>query len=491
MATKKEIAICIELVGSAAKRNYARSKVLPSIIVAQACLESGYLTSELAQMANNLFGIKWTAHQTPKKYAYKGCEWAVFNSIEECVIQHGGYYNSKPHYYSALIGEKDLDKALTILDESPYCADEGYKGKLSKLIKQYDLTQFDDVKGVKPMKILIDPGHRNNAQDCGVTQFDEVKGEKQMVIVIDPGHRNNAQDCGAVGNGLKESVLALEISKMLKEELEACGQTCYLTRNSENETISVSARPQKAKQLEANLLISIHINSASSAAEGIEVLYKTQKGLAEKVCKGLVEATGARNRGAKQRTDLGVLNGFDKSILIECGFISNPKEANLMSQKDYKKKLVKGIVKGVAQEFGFSIQQSDATTEDMDLSKAVHKIVVSGVEINEKKLVKGIVKGVAQEFGFSIQQSDATTEDMDLSKAVHKIVVSGVEINEVSWNHMDRMKLEYVPGLLKKLGGLDHLIEEEVISNEELWRSGKYTKENVRSLLIKYANQLG
>ncbi len=418
MATKKEIAICIELVGSAAKRNYARSKVLPSIIVAQACLESGYLTSELAQMANNLFGIKWTAHQTPKKYFYKGCEWAVFNSIEECVIQHGGYYNSKPHYYSALIGEKDLDKALTILDESPYCADEGYKGKLSKLIKQYDLTQFDDVKGVKPMKILIDPGHRNNAQDCG-----------------------------AVGNGLKESALALEISKMLKEELEACGQTCYLTRRSENETISLSARPQKAKQLGADLLISVHINSASSAAEGIEVLYKTQKDLAEKVCKGMVEATGARNRGAKQRTDLGVLNGFDKSILLECGFISNTKEANLMSQKDYKKKLVKGIVKGVAQEFEFSITQN--------------------------------------------QQLDETTEDIDLSKAVHKTAVSGVEINEASWNHMNRMKLEYVPGLLKKLGGLDYLIEEEVISNEELWRSGKYTKKNVRSLLIKYANQLG
>ena len=411
MATKKEVDICIELVGGAAKRNYARSQVLSSIIVAQACLESGYMTSELAEMANNLFGIKWTAHQTPQKYAYKGCEWAVFNSIEECVIQHGDYYNSKPHYYAGLVGEKDLDKALTAIDESPYCADEGYKDKLLKLIQQYDLTQFD-----------------------------EVKGEEQMVIVIDPGHRNNKNDCGAVGNGLKESVLALEIAKMLKEELEACGHICYLTRNSETETISVDARPRKAKQLGADLLISVHINSASSAAEGIEVLYNTQKGLAEKVCKGMVEATGTRNRGAKQRTDLGVLNGFDKSILIECGFISNPKEAKLMSQKDYKKKLVKGIIKGVAQEFGFSPQVG---------------------------------------------------EDVDLSKAVHKIVVSGVEINEVSWNHMDRMKLEYVPGLLKKLGGLDHLVAEKIISDDELWRSGKYSKKSVRSLLIKYANQLG
>lgn len=416
MATKKEVDICIELVGSAAKRNYARSQVLSSIIVAQACLESGYMTSELAEMANNLFGIKWTAHQTPKKYAYKGCEWAVFNSIEECVIQHGDYYNSKPHYYAGLIGEKDLDKALTALDESPYCADEGYKDKLLKLIKQYDLTQFDEVKGEEQMV---------------------------MVIVIDPGHRNNKNDCGAVGNGLKESVLALEIAKMLKEELEACGHICYLTRSTETETISVDARPRKAKQLGADLLISIHINYASSSAEGIEVLYNTQKGLAEKVCKGMVEATGARNRGTKQRTDLGVLNGFDKSILIECGFISNPKEAKLMNTKEY-----------------------------------------------QKKLVKGIVKGVAQEFGISIQQSNVATEDAGLTKAVHKIAISGVEINEVSWNHMDRMKLEYVPGLLKKLGGLDHLVAEKIISDDELWRSGRYSKKSVRSLLIKYASRL-
>ena len=418
MATKEEVQRCINLVGTAARKNYSNSKVLPSIITAQACLESGYLTSELARFANNCFGIKWTAHKTSRKHNYRGCEWAVFNSIEECVIQHGDYYNSKPHYYSGLIGEKDLDRALTALDESPYCADAGYKDKLSKLIKQYNLTQFDGVKGDEPMKILIDPGHKRNAQDCG-----------------------------AVGNGLKESELALSISKLLKEELEACGQTCYLTRSTENEAISVSARPQKAKQLGADLLISVHINSASSTAEGIEVLYKTQKGLAEKVCKGMVEATGARNRGAKQRTDLAVLNGFNNSILLECGFISNPKEAQLMNTKEYQKKLVKGIVKGLAQEFGFSITQN--------------------------------------------QQSDAATEDADLSKAVHKIAVSGVEINEVSWNHMDRMKLEYVPGLLKKLGGLDYLVEEGIISDDELWRNGKYTKENVRSLLIKYANSLG
>ena len=418
MATKDEVQRCIELVSVAAQRNYSSSKVLPSIIVAQACLESGYLTSELATKANNCFGIKWAAYKTPRKHSYKGIDWSVFNSIEECVIQHGVYYNSKPHFYAELIGETDLNKALDALDKSPYCADVGYKEKLLKIINQYDLTRFDNTKGE----------------------------HKSMKILIDPGHRNNLSDCGAVGNGLKESELALSISKLLKVELEACGQTCYLTRSTENEAISVSDRPKKAKELGADLLISVHINSAGPAAEGIEVLYKTQKALAEKVCNGMVAKTGARNRGAKQRTDLGVLNGFDKSILLECGFISNAKEAKLMNTKEYQKKLVKGIVKGVAEEFGFSNL------------------------VNHDPLV---------------------TQDYALITAVNEIIASGVNINAASWNDVNKINLKYVPGLLNKLGGLNKLVTDGVISSTEIWENGTYPVNHVRSLLIKYANRLG
>ena len=39
-----------------------------------------------------------------------------------------------------------------------------------------------------------------------------------MKIMIDPGHRNNVHDYGAAGNGLKESAIALAISKKLKKE---------------------------------------------------------------------------------------------------------------------------------------------------------------------------------------------------------------------------------------------------------------------------------
>lgn len=82
-------------------------------------------------------------------------------------------------------------------------------------------------------------------------------------------------------------------------------------------------------------------------------------------------------------------------------------------------------------------------------------------------------------------------EDPELKKAVTKIIDSGININDASWNRLDRINLKNVPALLNKLGGVDSLVEGKVISNDEVWRSGSYTKENVRSLLIKYVSKLG
>ena len=129
-----------------------------------------------------------------------------------------------------------------------------------------------------------------------------------MKIMIDPGHRNNAHDFGASGNGLKESAIALAISKKLKKDFEAAGHTVFLTRSSENETIGINQRPAEAKKYGCDWLISVHINAAANnKAKGVEVCYRTQKTMADAVCNAMAHATGMYNRGIKQRNDLGVL----------------------------------------------------------------------------------------------------------------------------------------------------------------------------------------
>ena len=83
------------------------------------------------------------------------------------------------------------------------------------------------------------------------------------------------------------------------------------------------------------------------------------------------------------------------------------------------------------------------------------------------------------------------SDDLELFKAVQKIIKSGITINFNSWKRTDLINLKNVPMLLVKLGGIDKLVADKIISDRVLWNNGKYTADNVRSLLIKYANKLG
>lgn len=85
-----------------------------------------------------------------------------------------------------------------------------------------------------------------------------------------------------------------------------------------------------------------------------------------------------------------------------------------------------------------------------------------------------------------------TTQEKDdeLYDAVSKIIKGGINIEFNSWKRIDLIKLSNVPFLLNKLGGIDKLVKDKVISDGTLWKTGKYNVNHVRSLLIKYAKTL-
>ena len=88
------------------------------------------------------------------------------------------------------------------------------------------------------------------------------------------------------------------------------------------------------------------------------------------------------------------------------------------------------------------------------------------------------------------QPPKTQVKDEELIKAVNKIIQSGINLNAQQWNDMECIKLQYVPVLLSKLGGLNALISKKIISNSALWQQKKYNETHVRALLIKYANSL-
>ncbi|MDA3731420.1 lysozyme [Niameybacter massiliensis] len=134
-----------------------------------------------------------------------------------------------------------------------------------------------------------------------------------------------------------------------------------------------------------------------------------------------------------------------------------------------------------------------------NLLNAINAKDWNDVAIQIRLYNKARVNGVLTELKGLTRRRDAEAElflkpvieDEELKKAVTKIIDSGVQINDASWNRLDRINLKNVPALLNKLGGIDSLVEGKVISNDGVWRSGNYTKENVRSLLIKYASKVG
>jgi N-acetylmuramoyl-L-alanine amidase len=93
-------------------------------------------------------------------------------------------------------------------------------------------------------------------------------------VVIDPGH--GGHDKGASKNGANESLIALEISKMLAEKLQKNGYKVLMTR-SKDESISLEKRAAIANRSNADLLISIHLNSSTDArAQGKEFYFQNQ-----------------------------------------------------------------------------------------------------------------------------------------------------------------------------------------------------------------------
>ncbi|WP_054743700.1 N-acetylmuramoyl-L-alanine amidase family protein [Cellulosilyticum ruminicola] len=176
------------------------------------------------------------------------------------------------------------------------------------------------------------------------------------IVVIDPGH--GGSDAGALGNGLKEKEInykhAMGVYLLLEEDPNI---KVYTTRASDVYP-TLQFRTQLANEIEADLFVSFHNNSAGAAANGSETLYypsvtnTTSKEMAQIVQNNIIKYCGTSNRGIKPRADLYVLRTSNMpAILIEAGFISNPSEANLINSKSFINQFSKAVYEGIIASF--------------------------------------------------------------------------------------------------------------------------------------------
>ncbi len=171
-------------------------------------------------------------------------------------------------------------------------------------------------------------------------------------IVIDPGH--GGPDSGAVGiNGLKETDVVLEISKMVTGYLEAKGVKVLMTRSSEID-VSLNERVLLANRSNSDAFVSIHANATRGFRRdisGIESYYFTGaygRRLASKIQEEILYvSSGSPDRGVRQSRFFVIRKTNMPAALIEVGFVTGRYDAKFLSQKVHRKKLAFAISKGI------------------------------------------------------------------------------------------------------------------------------------------------
>lgn len=191
------------------------------------------------------------------------------------------------------------------------------------------------------------------------------------VVLLDPGH--GGIDAGASEGSAVEKTLNLEVANYLKSYIEESGGIAYMTRTEDTNTADpnrpkgvtqkMSDLKKRKKDIEdksADIFISIHMNKFQQPQyRGFQVFYDENsaesKKLGEILQKSVLDVLQDGNTRKAKATggSIYVLKGNTvPSALVECGFLSNTKEAKLLTTPEYQRKVAWGIYLGIMRYLG-------------------------------------------------------------------------------------------------------------------------------------------
>jgi N-acetylmuramoyl-L-alanine amidase len=167
-----------------------------------------------------------------------------------------------------------------------------------------------------------------------------------LTIVVDPGH--GGTDIGARGARSKEKDHTLDISLRLQRMLRDRGANVLMTRYSDV-TLDLYGRPAFANQRNADLFISVHINSFRSTSAGTETFYWTGHSLAfaREVHREMIKALGLKDRKVQAKRLVVCRLANMPAILTETAFISNPGEEALLLKPEFREKAARAMAQGI------------------------------------------------------------------------------------------------------------------------------------------------
>lgn len=172
-------------------------------------------------------------------------------------------------------------------------------------------------------------------------------------------------DPGKIGvNGAEEKDINLAIAEKLKKLLEEEGFLVVMTREgdeglydegcSNKKQQDMKRRCEKIDEAEPIFTVSIHQNSyTDESVRGPQVFYYSQSEQGQKLARSIqdtlnTELEVAKPREIKENDTYYILRKTESPIVIvECGFLSNPEEADLLITQEYQEKVAEAIKNGM------------------------------------------------------------------------------------------------------------------------------------------------
>lgn len=180
-----------------------------------------------------------------------------------------------------------------------------------------------------------------------------------------------ASGCDGVSTHIPEYKTNLAISKAVQKELEGRGYKVIMLRTTNNCPLSNQQRTKLANKSGADIHICIHCDAAGSRSSGPHIcvpassrylgrsLYKKSCRLGSLIMSGAAKATGKRSNGTIRSNSYTTINWAKiPTFILECGYMSNPREDRQLNSKSFQKKLAKGIANGVDKYFKCYYSQS-------------------------------------------------------------------------------------------------------------------------------------
>ncbi len=218
-------------------------------------------------------------------------------------------------------------------------------------------------------------------------------------ILLDPGH--GGRDPGAIGNGLREKDIVLEIYNYCSSELSKYDCDVRTTRSSDT-FVSLAERSRMGNDVD--LMVSLHCNAFTNpSARGFETfvssgpLFATTINYRSSIHDSILEviaSLGIPNRGKKRSTHYIVTVPKCPVTLVEYAFITNPTDAGFLRSDEVLQSFGKATAEGIVRALG--LKRKPVNKPD----SGVNKVEVTASILNMRKgpdtkypVIKGLSRG--------------------------------------------------------------------------------------------------